>query len=57
MPQRVLDYGQHKQVLAARLAHDRHGYLEAKVPIIWEVLRRADQWAQETGWEPGPSDA
>jgi CBS domain-containing protein len=31
--------------------------MDAKIPIIWDVLRRADQWAQETGWEPGPSDA
>jgi GrpB-like predicted nucleotidyltransferase (UPF0157 family) len=56
-PVAALDYGQHKQALAARLAHDRRGYLEAKLPITWDVLRRADQWAQHTGWEPGPSDA
>ena len=56
-PAAALDYGQHKQALAARLAHDRRGYLEAKLPITWEVMRRADQWAQHTGWEPGPSDA
>jgi hypothetical protein len=29
----------------------------AKGAIIWELIRRADEWAQETGWEPGPSDA
>jgi GrpB-like predicted nucleotidyltransferase (UPF0157 family) len=56
-PAAAQDYGQHKVVLAARFTHDRRGYLEAKTPIIWDVLRRADQWAQETGWEPGPSDA
>jgi GrpB-like predicted nucleotidyltransferase (UPF0157 family) len=56
-PAAALDYGRRKVVLAARFAHDRHGYLDAKIPIIWDVLRRADQWAQETGWEPGPSDA
>jgi GrpB-like predicted nucleotidyltransferase (UPF0157 family) len=56
-PAAALGYGQRKLVLAARFAHDRHAYLEAKLPIIWEVLRHADQWAQETGWEPGPSDA
>ena len=53
----ALDYGQHKQALAARFTNDRRGYLEAKLPIIWDVVRRADQWAQQTGWEPGPSDA
>jgi GrpB-like predicted nucleotidyltransferase (UPF0157 family) len=56
-PAAALDYGHRKLVLAARFTHDRHGYLEAKLPIIWGVLRRADQWAQATGWEPGPSDA
>jgi GrpB-like predicted nucleotidyltransferase (UPF0157 family) len=56
-PAAALDYGQGKMVLAARFPHDRRGYLDAKLPIVWEVLRRADQWAQRTGWEPGPSDA
>jgi GrpB-like predicted nucleotidyltransferase (UPF0157 family) len=56
-PAAALDYGQCKQALAARFINDRRGYLEAKVPIIWDVVRRADQWAQQTGWEPGPSDA
>ena len=56
-PAAALDYGRRKQALAARFAHDRHGYQDAKVPITWELLRRADEWAQQTGWEPGPSDA
>ena len=38
------------------LRTDRDAYVEAKDPIIWETLRRADRWAKETGWEPGPSD-
>ena len=42
--------------LAAQFAHDRAAYTDAKVPF-WEVIRRADQWAQQSGWEPGPSDA
>jgi GrpB-like predicted nucleotidyltransferase (UPF0157 family) len=56
-PAAALDYGRRKRALAARFTNDRRGYLEAKLPITWEVLRRADQWAQHTGWEPGPSDA
>jgi len=56
-PAAALDYGQRKQALAARFTNDRRSYLEAKIPIIWDVMRRADQWAQQTGWEPGPSDA
>ena len=56
-PAAALDYGQRKQALASRFAHDRRGYQDAKAPITWQVLRRADQWAQQTGWEPGPTDA
>jgi hypothetical protein len=41
----------------ARFAHDRRGYLDAKLPVTWEVLRCADECAQWTGWEPGPTDA
>ena len=24
---------------------------------VWDLIHRADDWAQQTGWEPGPSDA
>jgi hypothetical protein len=34
----------------------RHGYVEAKAPFIWETIRGADDWAQHTGCEPPPSD-
>jgi GrpB-like predicted nucleotidyltransferase (UPF0157 family) len=56
-PAAALDYGRRKQALAASITNDRRGYLEAKLPITWDVMRCADQWAQQTGWEPGPSDA
>lgn len=36
---------------------DRAGYTDAKGPYVWEIIRRADEWAQPQGWEPGPSDA
>lgn len=36
---------------------DRHLYTEAKSPFIWKVIAQADEWAQQTGWLPGPSDA
>jgi len=45
-----------KVELAERYAHDRHGYIDAKQPFTWEALV-ADDWAQLTGWTPGPSDA
>ena len=30
---------------------------DAKGPIVRELIHRADDWAQQTGWEPGPTDA
>jgi hypothetical protein len=49
-------------VLAAKPVVDiqisvRHGYTTAKDAIAWNIIRRADDWAQRTGWEPGRSDA
>jgi len=36
---------------------DRLAYTEAKGPFIWQMVVRADEWAQRTGWTPGLSDA
>jgi GrpB-like predicted nucleotidyltransferase (UPF0157 family) len=46
-----------KRRLAARYPHDRRAYTDAKTQIMWDIIQRADNWAQQTGWEPGPSDA
>lgn len=56
-PDDCAEYVQLKRRLAAELPHDGAAYTEAKVPFFWEAIRRADEWAQRTGWEPGPSDA
>ena len=50
-------YAELKQRRAAQYGEDRHGYTEAKEPSIWEVMRLADRWSQDVGWEPGTSDA
>lgn len=52
------EYAELKRSLADRFPHphQRHDYVEAKAPFIWATLRRADEWAQEIGWEPPPSD-
>jgi GrpB-like predicted nucleotidyltransferase (UPF0157 family) len=50
-------YAVEKRRLAIRFAEDRRAYTDAKVPIMWETIRRADEWAQAQGWQPGPSDA
>jgi hypothetical protein len=32
-------------------------YTGAKTQTVWDIIQKADDWAQRTGWEPGPSDA
>lgn len=39
------------------LPDQRHNYIAAKEPFIWETMRDADEWAKIVGWQPGPSDA
>ena len=51
------EYAALKRRLAAQFRDDRRGYTQAKVPFLWAVIRRADEWAQAQGWQPGPSDA
>jgi GrpB-like predicted nucleotidyltransferase (UPF0157 family) len=53
----ALRYADLKRQLAEQYRADRHDYSDAKDPFIWEVMRRADRWARDTGWEPGASDA
>jgi GrpB-like predicted nucleotidyltransferase (UPF0157 family) len=50
-------YAAVKRRCAAHRGRDRPGYVEAKGPFVWEIIRQADAWAQHTGWQPGPSDA
>ena len=50
-------YAELKHRLAEQYGEDRLGYTDAKCPFIWEIMMKADKWNQETGWEPGPSDA
>ncbi|MGW6916999.1 GrpB family protein [Kitasatospora sp. NPDC054939] len=55
-PADAAHYGEVKRSLAAQYAGDRPGYTTAKDPHVWDIVRRADTWAQHTGWAPGPSD-
>jgi GrpB-like predicted nucleotidyltransferase (UPF0157 family) len=56
-PDVAAEYEAVKRRLAIRFREDRRAYTDAKVPFMWEVIRRADEWAQAQGWLPGPSDA
>lgn len=46
-----------KRRLAAEVGDDREAYTDAKGPFTWDLIHRADSWAQRIGWEPGVSDA
>jgi GrpB-like predicted nucleotidyltransferase (UPF0157 family) len=51
------EYAAVKRRLALRFRNDRRAYVDAKGPLLWEIIRKADAWAQVQGWLPGPSDA
>jgi hypothetical protein len=48
-------YAEIKYQLAVQFQNNRQGYVEAKTPFIWGTIRKADEWAQETGWSLGKS--
>jgi GrpB-like predicted nucleotidyltransferase (UPF0157 family) len=54
--QAASDYAALKRTLAQKHLYDGQAYTDAKTPFCWEVIQRADDWAQRTGWEPGASD-
>jgi len=50
------EYARAKRSLAEKFRNDREGYVQAKEPTVWSILRAAHDWAQQSGWRPGPSD-
>jgi GrpB-like predicted nucleotidyltransferase (UPF0157 family) len=56
-PAAAARYAAAKHALAEKYRHDRSGYVDAKQPVIWEIMLDADAWSQRVGWQPGPSDA
>ena len=55
-PADVAEYVALKRRLAQEFADNREAYTDAKGPLIWQVMMRANTWSQFTGWRPGPSD-
>jgi IS5 family transposase len=51
------EYAAAKRRCAAKFRDDRPGYLRAKDAFARDIIRRADDWAQRTGWIPDPTDA
>jgi GrpB-like predicted nucleotidyltransferase (UPF0157 family) len=56
-PDDALEFVRLKRRLAAQFQDDRHRYAESKDDFIWNTMRKADRWAQNTGWDSGASDA
>ena len=56
-PEAARQYEAVKRRLAQQFRFDRVAYTDAKGPIFWQIMLRADRWAAATGWEVGPSDA
>jgi GrpB-like predicted nucleotidyltransferase (UPF0157 family) len=55
-PNEAAKYALLKRNLVERYRDERHAYTEAKGPFIWSIMRRATDWSQDVGWEPGPTD-
>lgn len=56
-PSRADAFATAKRELSPLLLTDRAAYVESKAPLVWDIVREADEWAQLTGWQPGRSDA
>jgi GrpB-like predicted nucleotidyltransferase (UPF0157 family) len=56
-PRNASEYEELKRSLAERHGQDRRAYTRAKEAFSWELIRRADGWAQTNGWKPPPTDA
>jgi len=49
-------YAEEKHRLFEQYYDDRTRYVEGKGPIVWDILRKAHIWSQQSGWQPGTSD-
>lgn len=49
-------YAEEKIRLMELYRNERQLYVENKEPIIWEIMKRASKWSQQTGWKPGKTD-
>ncbi|WP_090582455.1 GrpB family protein [Paenibacillus sp. OV219] len=56
MPNEASYYEEAKLRLMELYRDDRERYVDEKEPYIWDIMRRASSWSQETGWRPGISD-
>jgi GrpB-like predicted nucleotidyltransferase (UPF0157 family) len=50
-------YAQVKRALARVVGDDIDAYYDVKDPVFDILMTGAEDWAIQTGWQPGPSDA
>ncbi len=50
-------YRQIKEALARLHPYDQDAYYDVKDPVTDLIIRAAELWAEQTGYQPGPSDA
>lgn len=50
-------YARLKETIALFHREDRDAYVEIKDPAVDLIALPAEEWAERTGWEQGPSDA
>lgn len=56
-PEDAERYADLKRHLAQLHRYDSQAYTSAKTLFIWEIIARADDWAQRIGWVFDPTDA
>jgi GrpB-like predicted nucleotidyltransferase (UPF0157 family) len=56
-PSTAAAYAELKRQLAGRFSNDLDSYYAVKDPAFDLFMSGADEWAEWTGWSPGPSDA
>lgn len=50
-------YANEKYKLMDKYQNERDKYVEGKDPIIYEIIKRANDWSQRVGWDLQNSDA
>ncbi|PLT27998.1 GrpB family protein [Peribacillus deserti] len=56
-PEDCRRYEEVKHKLAKEYMFNREGYVNAKNPFIWTIMKKADAWSQNIGWFAGEPDA
>lgn len=50
-------YANEKYRLMYKYENERDKYVEGKAPIIYEIIKKANDWSQRVGWDLQSTDA